>query len=174
MSWQGSYALPPLTAMPAVRPRYAGFWRRFFALFLDSIVSGVAIFGFVLVVSGTGLEVLQSLASLAYFALLDAGGGTLGKRVFSVRVIDVAGNAPGIVRGILRHPFGLAYALMDVGLFAIAAIGDLELAFGAALISILVLLGLGVGSVIDGLWMLGDPHRQTLHDKLAGTYVVEV
>jgi uncharacterized RDD family membrane protein YckC len=25
---------------------------------------------------------------------------------------------------------------------------------------------------LDDLWMLRDPHRQTLHDKLAGTYVV--
>ncbi len=31
----------------------------------------------------------------------------------------------------------------------------------------------GVTYVVDSLWLLWDPHRQTLHDKLVGTVVVD-
>ena len=31
----------------------------------------------------------------------------------------------------------------------------------------------GIYSILDALWCLWDPHRQTLHDKLAGTVVVD-
>jgi uncharacterized RDD family membrane protein YckC len=120
------------------------------------------------------LGLLGILVYLLYFGLLDATGGTLGKRAFEIRVIDAAGRAPGLRRGFLRHPWVALYALANLIPLVGGLVGSVEFVLGSLLLGLLVPIVCFVGSIVDGLWMLDDPDRQTLHDKLAGTYVVEV
>jgi uncharacterized RDD family membrane protein YckC len=156
------------------RRAYASFWRRFFALILDSLICLPFVVALQWALSGYGLAFVTTPAYFAYLVLLDANGGTLGKRAFSIRVIDAAGSRPGYLRAFLRHPFVAVYAAWSVLLTVVAAADLIGLIVVALLGGFLVSLGCFVGTIVDGLWMLGDPQKQTLHDKLAGTYVVEV
>jgi uncharacterized RDD family membrane protein YckC len=162
---------------PGVRRRYAKFVRRFCALVLDVLIcTGAQIVVWVVTIAAgvPTLGLSEGLVFLLYFGLLDATGGTLGKRAFEIRAVDAAGRAPGLRRGFLRHPWVALYTLAGLLPSVGGLAGSFEVVLGSLLIGLLVPIGCLVGSVVDGLWMLDDPERQTLHDKLAGTYVVEV
>ncbi|MFN8534097.1 MAG: RDD family protein [Dehalococcoidia bacterium] len=147
--------------------RYAGFWRRFFALIIDTIVvnalAGLAhrfVGGYLSLArldSSGGREIAESaLASLnptaiaittllgaIYFILLiGATGRTVGGILLGVRVIAVSGEAAGYGRAVIRW---VAWA---------------------------VLTAIPIVNVLTYLWMLWDDRRQTLHDKVAATIVV--
>jgi uncharacterized RDD family membrane protein YckC len=82
-----------------------------------------------------------------YFALLNGGakGQTVGKMVWGTRVRHAAtGGALGPGKAAVRY---LAPALLSIVTF-------------------------GLIWLPDGLWMLWDRRRQTLHDKLVGSVVV--
>jgi uncharacterized RDD family membrane protein YckC len=71
------------------------------------------------------------------------GGQTIGKAVAAIRVLDADGSPAGFGTSLLRD------ALFR-GLFFL----------------------IPIGTFVDHLWALGED-GQTLHDKMAGTYVVE-
>lgn len=136
----------------------AGFWIRFLAALVDSLIIGLP-FAFVnlavndsfSVSSGLGglgeaaiVSLLRNVVSVVYFSFLEGGptGQTIGKRVCNIRVVDIGTVQPGIGPG---RAF-LRYLMSLVSGFA-----------------------LGIGY----LWMLWDPKKQTWHDKIANTYVVK-
>lgn len=100
-----------------------------------------------------GLLTLFSLAAyflgnIAYFSILNGGkrGQTLGKKALKIQVRNTTNAEPvGLGKGLVRY---LAVLIPNTacGLFAF----------------------------LDGLWPLWDPQRQTLHDKLVSTVVVDV
>jgi uncharacterized RDD family membrane protein YckC len=98
-----------------------------------------------------GAAVLTWLMAGAYFAVLNGSemGQTFGKRALRIQVRDAgAGSGPiGVGRAALRY--------VTVGLFVIVPFFI-------------------VFTVLDGLWPLWDPRRQALHDKIAGSVVVQV
>jgi uncharacterized RDD family membrane protein YckC len=120
----------------------AGFWARFAALLVDSLVL-FAVYIAAYLILGDSLAALLSIAlPFAYYGYFEgsASGQTLGKRALSIRVIDFNTGGPiGFGRGLLRYlgkiisgiPFALGY-----------------------------------------LWMLWDREKQTWHDKIATTVVV--
>ena len=82
--------------------------------------------------------------SVLYFAIPTARTGrTLGKVAMRCRVVRLDGT------------------LVDPGP-----------AFGRAVVYVLCVQTCVLG-LVDGLWALWDPRRQTLHDKVAGTVVVD-
>jgi uncharacterized RDD family membrane protein YckC len=116
----------PFGAAPSRRrgpsgPR-AGFWKRAGAILLDVLIVMIA----VQLLRGFDRDMADFLgapAVLAYYALLEGGvrGQTIGKRVFGLRVIDLAhGGSIGNVRGVIRNlvrvlswlAFGLGYLWM--------------------------------------------------------------
>ena len=124
----------------------AGFWIRFLAALVDGILIGivVGIAGGVLGVESNGSTLLNILAGVAYYGLLEGGatGQTLGKKICAIRVVDADSGLPGIGvgRGIGRY-------------------------FARWLSAIPLLLGY--------FWMLWDPKKQTWHDKLVSSIVVK-
>jgi uncharacterized RDD family membrane protein YckC len=91
--------------------------------------------------------VISFVIGTIYFALLNGGakGQTIGKMVWGTRVRDAAtGGALGPGKAAVRY---LAPALLSIVTF-------------------------GLIWLPDGLWMLWDRRRQTLHDKLVGSVVV--
>jgi len=97
-----------------------------------------------------GESLLGGLVVLVYFAIMDGGprGQSVGKRILKIRVVDVTtGTSIGYPRG-----FGRAAGK-----------------FVANLLLNVCLIG-----ILDYLWMLWDKENQTLHDKLARSYVVPV
>jgi uncharacterized RDD family membrane protein YckC len=136
----------PATPAPtgkASGPR-AGFWRRFGAYFLDSLILAVPVIIIVLIANQAVGNLASIVVALAYFSYFEGGptGQTIGKRVQGIRVIDFKVGGPiGYGRGLLRT---VARYLSAIVFF------------------------------LGYFWMLWDREKQCWHDKIAGTVVVPV
>jgi len=128
----------------------AAWWKRLVALVVDNallyaVSALVAIQG----TSSTTVSDLRLLTELVltflYFGYLNGvHGQTVGKRLLGIRVVDVdTGEPVGLARGLARY-----------GVVALLS------------------MALVVPEIIDGLWPLRDPRRQSWHDKVARTLVV--
>ena len=111
-----------LTAMP--RCEYAGFWIRVAAYVIDlAVLTAVTVvpLGVIIIVAGSTLASFANVAVVfVYFAVGNGLGSTLGRRALGLRVINEAGNAPGIKIGaslfilsiLSRITLGLGYLWM--------------------------------------------------------------
>ncbi|MBX6342036.1 MAG: RDD family protein [Thermomicrobiaceae bacterium] len=145
---------PTAGAPSSAAAAYAGFWRRFFAVVVDSIIVSIpanivaGMFGAAVIVGESGVQYrplessLQAIFLIVYETYLIANwnGQTLGKKLLGVRVVSADGQPISIERALARSA--------------------MKLVSGFAL-----LLGY--------LWMLWDARSQTWHDKVARTYVVK-
>jgi len=150
---------PVLPPGPDSLPK-AGFWVRFVALFLDSLlvwmVELALMLGMGWIIASLGGENLQATAAMSNLAFLVVfaistlyyifftgyGGQTPGKMAVRVKVIRTDGREIGFGRAVLREVLGK---------------------FISAMI-------LGVGYLMAGF----DRDKQGLHDKIADTYVVKL
>lgn len=126
---------------------YAGFWRRFVAFFIDTVIVGIVNFvfqQFFYALKIGWLGILASLVvSIGYYVFYQQNiGQTIGKKTMKIKVIDAQGQTPSKVTFFLREIIG-------------------KFISG-------ILFGIGY------LWMLWDPKKQTLHDKIASTYVIRL
>jgi uncharacterized RDD family membrane protein YckC len=138
--------------IPELAHRRAGFWARFWALFLDGLVMvvplGILTVIFLVLFGIVGLFIDYLLftpaLSILYFVYFEGGprGQTPGKSALNIRVVSHANGGP-ITR---------------------------STAFGRQLARILS----GIPFDLGYLWMLWDSEKQTWHDKLSGTIVVPV
>jgi len=124
----------------------SGFWRRFAAVFIDSIILGIVqgILTAALSDSVAVAYILSTLIGWGYYTYFEGGprGQTVGKMALSIRVIDLATGSPiGYGRGFIRQ---------------------------------LVKIVSGAVFLLGYLWMLWDREKQTWHDKAAGSVVVPV
>jgi uncharacterized RDD family membrane protein YckC len=130
----------------------ASWWVRAAAALLDSIIVG-AVSGVLGAAISTGRNVQLVLASgltIVYATVLIGGtaGRTLGMRAIGIRCCVLG---PGRQRA--DAPVGYGRAL---GRAVLAAVLEATVVFG----------------LVDLLWPLWDPRRQTLHDKAASTVVI--
>jgi uncharacterized RDD family membrane protein YckC len=112
------------------------------------------------------------LAPWIYVVALTAAGATAGKRIVGIQVIGSDGMNPGVRSATKRSflPFLLSTIPSVVLLSSMITSANLLSSIVAAAVASLVALALWM---IDVLWMLGNDRRQTLHDKIGGTMVVE-
>lgn len=123
---------------------------RFGALIIDEILVGVvaAIAG--LVTHSAAVYYVIAIFGFAIYAVLmlsrsgEHNGQTLGKQCLGLRVVSISG--PPVT-------------------FAVACKREV---LGRLIPS---LLTFGVYGIVDLLWVLWDPRKQALHDKVGGTYV---
>jgi uncharacterized RDD family membrane protein YckC len=152
----------------------AGFWRRLaaFAVDLTLLGSGGYLSGLILfdryAALGAFGPVVGLIVAAVYFGILNSrlgGAQTPGKRLLGIRVTDAAGTAisPGrsLVRLLLLWVPGTLNNIIDLGLVA-----NLRLA------SFLTLPLIVWYAVMAYLFVFNRRSRQTVHDLLAGTYVV--
>jgi uncharacterized RDD family membrane protein YckC len=155
----------------------AGFWRRFGAALLDSVVLGIG--GFLLGLCfarqftawGAWGRMLGFAIALLYFVPLNSrlgGGQTIGKRALKIRVTTGAGAELGLGRSLVRAvvlliPFFLNGTAISLRLLRTPGI--------AALFSVAVF---GLGFSILYLLVCNRRTRQSLHDLVVGSYVVRV
>jgi uncharacterized RDD family membrane protein YckC len=134
---------------------YAGFWIRFIAYFIDSLIFGIPMLGiyFVLLRSGavspgnsqpqaysTTLNFIYLAISFCYFVFFWSQGSTPGQRLFGIRVADQATfQSIGVGKAVLRY----------VGWFVA---------------SFCCAIGL--------IWAAFDSRKQGWHDKIGGTVVI--
>jgi uncharacterized RDD family membrane protein YckC len=135
------------TAPLAVSGAKAGFWIRFVAIIIDSIIVGVvnSAIAAILGLNTNGRSGLQILLGLVYYVYFWSSaspwpGQTIGSKLLNLRVVRTDGSDLAISQALIRY----------VGFF----------------ISGLVL---GIGFI----WAAFDPNKQGWHDKIAGTYVVK-
>ena len=186
------YGYPYAMAVPQYA--YASFWRRLVSLILDSILVGIGAISLIGILwAVTGIELFDvntgdgqfsftannwpyALLITAYYVILNGRGATLGKMALGIRVTDREGGAPGLKRGLLRGIIPAVGVTLDpirrLATDLADEIGgwDAALTTGAAGISIL--LGYSLFQIVDGLSMIGDDHKQSIHDKMGGTYVI--
>jgi uncharacterized RDD family membrane protein YckC len=145
-SGAAAWAIPasgqPLTAENAPK---GGFWMRFIAYFIDSIIVALPAFalGYVIlhadVPTRSGINLILGIVYYVYFWSSYGKGQTIGMQLLHMKVVKTDGSPLSITTGLIRY----------VG-FVIASIP------------------LCIGLICAGF----DSKKQGWHDKIAGTYVV--
>lgn len=129
--------------------RFAGFWIRLAAIFIDSLVISI-LNGFIASLMGdpfynpepdANQSSIFTLAGWLYFAIMESSGrqATLGKMALGIRVVDQEGERISFAKATGRY--------------------------FAKILSALILL---IGFIMAAF----DQRKQALHDRLAGTYVL--
>lgn len=151
-----------------------GFWRRIGALLLDTLILGVIGFalGFFLestfVQIGSWGKLIGFIIAMIYFGLMNSAifnGQTVGKKVFAIKVVDASNQAIGLPKSILRYSmFAVPFFLNGAQLH-----NDTLLSYLIYPLSIIIFGGL---FAICYLYIFNRVTRQSLHDLVVGTYVV--
>jgi uncharacterized RDD family membrane protein YckC len=125
----------------------AGFWIRFVAIFIDSIIIAIvnSALAAILSLNNNGRFGLQVLLGLAYYVYFWSSNGpwpgqTIGSKLLNIKVIRTNGSDLTISQALIRY----------VGF----VISEIPLAIGL-------------------IWAAFDPNKQGWHDKIADTYVVK-
>lgn len=160
--------------------RITGFWRRLAAGMLDLLLLGT-IGG---AIGASAFDRLAALGSwgrfigfaiaLAYFVPLDShlgGGQSVGKRLLRIRVADRAGLPIGAARAALRFAVLAIPSTLNGASFRLDTMPPalLQLIGG----SLLGLIVLGAGTSILYLFVFNRRTRQSLHDLVTDTLVVD-
>ncbi|MDQ6883797.1 MAG: RDD family protein [Candidatus Dormibacteraeota bacterium] len=125
----------------------AGFWIRFVAILIDSILLAIVASIINIAFNGntTARSGLQTILGLVYYTYFWSNsspwpGQTLGSKALNIRVIKTDGADLTITQALVRY-------------------------IGFVISSICLLIGL--------IWAAFDKDKQGWHDKIAGTYVVK-
>ncbi len=124
----------------------AGFWIRFFASLLDSLIIGVPLVFIGYLMTGNWEEnPLTAITNILYSLILPLvwHGYTVGKKILGIRIAKVNGEKLGFGSMFMRT-------------------------FVAGLI---YLLTLGIGIIVSALMVGLRKDKRSLHDMIAGTYV---
>lgn len=152
----------------------SGFWRRAGAFFIDALIVGVIglllgqfFFEQFVELGGWGRAIGFPIAAI-YFVILNSrigGGQTIGKRALKIQVVDKAGKLINLTKSALR------YSIIGIPYFLNGAMIPESILYpiGFFLVSLLVF---GFGLSIVYLFVFNRNTRQSLHDIIAGTYVV--
>lgn len=121
---------------------YAGFWRRFAAIFIDGIILGLLI-SLPIYIFSRNQQLARNATSLAWalYSIFMWGiwGASLGKMAMRIKIVGTNGS---------NISYGTAFLRC----------------IGTIISSIPLYLGY--------LWMLWDGRKQTWHDKIASTCVI--
>lgn len=147
---------PPQTLIAPLNVVYAGFWSRYFAMVIDTLIvwTPLVVLIFILVfanlwdsIGDNPMSTLMSVIALIIQAtynvyFISRSGQTPGKKILKIKVQEVStGKNLGIVAVVLREVIGkFISSFFDLGY----------------------------------IWMLRDPNKQTWHDKIAKSVVVKV
>jgi uncharacterized RDD family membrane protein YckC len=131
---------------------YAGFGSRLLAAIVDSLILGVVNFG---------------------------AGLVIGMAMGNDTSVQYVAQGIGLVLAILyyvvyQNKTGQTFGKKALGLKVVNANGETP---GMGTLALREIVGKWVSAIILGigyLWMLWDPRKQCLHDKIASTFVVKV
>lgn len=154
----------------------SGFWRRIGAAFIDVIILFVVglclglFFGDVFAQIGDWGKLVGFIIAILYFGVMNSyvtGGQTFGKMILNIKVVDAAGQVLTLPKSFLRYSvIGIPYFLN--GLSGTEVLSESFLIYP---FSMIVLGGL---FSIAYLYVFNRMTRQSLHDLVVGSYVVNV
>jgi uncharacterized RDD family membrane protein YckC len=164
---------PPQAGYAVGRYEYAGFWERVASRLIDGLIAllfflpglVVAIIGFTQTEDGTfddSDELTNTGVALVIAGFALAAAGLIVFFIIWARQLG-RGQAWG------HRALGIRLVRKDTG----QAIGGGS-AFGRYLIAVVIGgAGCSLGGLLDVLWMLWDQDKQTWHDKIMNTVVIE-
>ncbi|MFB4315237.1 RDD family protein [Actinomadura sp. 21ATH] len=141
-------------------------WARLGAVVLDNLLIGV-------------VSTVLSLPFIDWDALTDPNAAASGGYIAGNLVSSGISTVLGFLYFWLMHArSGQTLGKMALGIRVVreqdgGAIGSGTAAWRYG-VQILLAIPCGLGSLLDALWILWDPRKQTLHDKAAHTLVVKV
>lgn len=156
-----------------IKRRISGFWRRIIAFVVDCIIlttfgKGIEmLFGSIFSQMGASDSLLEFAIFVLYFGSLNSsigGGQTLGKRLLEIRVVNVRGRDITFMRAALRA----GILGMFLGLSVVSS-----LAVSEELMLIKSLLYIVIGWGIIYFYLFNSITRQSLHDLICGSFVVQ-
>lgn len=152
----------------------SGFWRRIGALFIDVLILGAVGFVLGLLLESTFVEIgewgrlIGFSISLVYFGVMNSvisNGQTLGKKALNIKVVNSSNDTISISKSFARYTvFAIPFTLNGIHITNEALLSYLMYPF-----SFLIFGGL---FAIIYLYVFNRVTRQSLHDLIFGTYVV--
>lgn len=151
-----------------------GFWRRIGALFIDTLVLGTL--GYVVglfledafVQLGGWGRLIGFAVSITYFGIMNSSisnGQTIGKKILKIRVVDSSNSTINLPKSFLRYSF----LAVPFSLNGAQITNEAFLSYLMYPLSFIILGGL---LSISYLYVFNSVTRQSLHDLVVGTYVV--
>ncbi len=109
-----------------------------------------------------------------YFTFSWTHRQSLGMKATGIQVVDAAtGTAPSIGQGVTKAFFTVAFGFSAL-LLLVSGFSDAPEGFNAVDLGVLYSAAtVFVISIVGRLWLLRDPKRQSLFDKIAGLVVVK-
>lgn len=148
---------------------FGRFWRRFFALLIDSII--IAIIGTVIAfITGISGYLLPFVVAVLYFTISFSRGRTLGKAILGLRVMNLDGDVPNFRRAFLRSlPLAILLSSTEIGE------GLPQIGYPLNIAMNIVVGGIGVFVFLALLiTVISHPQKRGIHDIIAGTVCVKV
>ena len=153
-----------------------GFWRRIAAFIIDVII--LSAIGFILgllledvfVQLGEWGRLIGFIISISYFGIMNSSkfdGQTFGKKLFKIQVVDSSNSTIGLSKSFLRYSFLAA-------LFSLNGIHITDQTVSSYLAYPLSFIIFGGVFSIVYLYLFNRVTRQSLHDLMVGTYVVNI
>lgn len=168
---------------------YGGFWARFFA----SLIDGLILIPFVFPLTyynmvswkSPAVYLLISIVGLAYKPFCEfMYGATIGKKALNLKVVNQAYEKPSLVEILLRNIFnfiaGIVSLIFTLTLFSMPGFEQVAnftdyITFTAKMKSVNSINQFsGLHYVVDVVFLLIDPMKRTLHDRIGKTYVIKV
>jgi uncharacterized RDD family membrane protein YckC len=171
-----------------VKVKYGGFWPRVGASLLDGIVIAPIVFGVmyfnVVSFKSTALLIIANGLAMAYKPFMEyTYGATLGKMALDLKVVNLELERANLNEIILRNIFHIGGSLLSL-IFMIVVFnasgfeeisGYMEYAafsqnfVGLQAVNYLTTLV----TLIDAIVLIVDEKKRALHDKIAGTFVID-
>lgn len=168
--------------------KYGGFWSRFGAAIIDSLILAPLWFGVtyfnVITWKSPLLLVVSTLVTVAYKPLLEfLYGATWGKMALKLKVVNLQFESPTPGEILLRNIFHITPSLVTL-FFTIGVYADPEFesisgfpeytSFAQKFIILRIISFASVFiTIVDAIILLADKQNRSLHDKIGQTLVIE-
>lgn len=178
----------PLIDTNRATVRYGGFWKRFAATLIDGIVLtpvtlGISYFN-VINWKNPSVFIAVSLVCLVYKPVMEyMYGATLGKMALKLKVVnqdlEMANGAKILFRNIFNLVPSILTLVMTLPVYYDPEFGSVSgfmeyTAFTRSYASLQVISMLsGLITIVDGIVLMADQKSRSLHDKIAGTLVID-
>lgn len=166
---------------------HAGFWMRLGAMIIDGLILAPVTLGLTYFnVSGwksTEVLILLSLIGIIYKPFMEAKyGATLGKMALKLRVVNAdyeqASTKEAVLRNIFHLTFSILSFLLTLYIYQDPAFADVDgwsdySALTQTFIGLQAVSGLsGLITIVDGIVLVADDKKRSIHDKIGGTLVI--
>lgn len=162
---------------------FIGFWKRVLATILDLLIILIPavivywIFNSLAVSLHSEIPIILEYILFVVFDvfMIVRFGGTPGKLVLKMKIVNQQGNIPTLKEALIRNIFRIISTIFSmivgVSLYDLTVIST-TLNLWAPLATDLSKI-LGLIMLVDYLFVAFTPRKRALHDMMAGTYVVD-